>query len=115
MDNLKVQVFAKLQFEGIHAWPECPISEVSFLREPHRHIFYIEVFKRVDHLNRDTEFIVLKRQVQTYIKNLYPDGQMGSTSCEMLARKLVDTFKLDKAIVSEDDENGAVVEYLENT
>lgn len=110
--KLTVQVFAKLQFEGIHCWPDCPIENVSFLKSPHRHIFFVEVFKKVNHLDRDTEFIMLKRKVQEFLSNQFPDGELGSTSCEMIGTLLVNTFKLEKAVVSEDNENGAVVERI---
>lgn len=103
-------VFANLQFEGLHCWPDCNLKEVSFLKQKHRHMFHITVYKEVNHLNRDVEFIVLKRKVLQFLHNKYPNKDMGSTSCEMLAELLINTFALTKVSVSEDGENGAIVE-----
>ena len=104
------EVFCTVLFEGIHNCPNCPIEEVSYLKDPHRHIFHIKAFKQVNHNDRDVEFIWLKHRVQEFLTETYPNGQMGPTSCEMLAHILIGHFDLTKCEVSEDNENGAVVE-----
>ena len=102
-------VYCTVLFEGIHNWPECPFAEVSYLREPHRHIFHIKATKQVQHDDRDVEFIMLKHQIEQYLTDSFPGGLMGKTSCEMLAQKLLIHFDLTSVDVSEDNENGAVV------
>jgi len=104
-----MEVFARNQWEATHAWPECPIEEVAFLRDEHRHVFHIESHKVVTHDNRDTEFIVLKHRIAEALEEWYPDHRMGSTSCEMLGIRLIGAFGLSKVMVAEDGENGAWV------
>jgi hypothetical protein len=113
---MKTSIFCKTQFEGIHCWPTIPeTEEAQYLRTPHRHIFQIELYIQVMHSNRDIEFINLKHKLDEFLKTIFerrvnnlPD--MGSTSCELLARIIFDHFQADKVIVSEDGENGAIVE-----
>jgi hypothetical protein len=107
--NTNVEVYCTVLFEGIHCWPECPFEEVKYLRDPHRHVFHIKVFKRVNHDDRDVEFIMLKHRVEEYLHEKYPDGQLGATSCEMLGRELLGMFNATSVQVSEDGENGAFV------
>lgn len=104
-----IEIFCTLQFEGIHHWPECPFTEVSFLRVPHRHIFYIKAYKIGSHLDREVEFVMLKREISEYLDSMYPDGNLGTRSCEMLAQELCNEFDLNRCEVSEDGENGAII------
>ena len=106
---LKISVIAKVLFEGIHCWPECPFEDVKFLKDPHRHIFHITVKKEVDHDDRQVEIIKLKREIEIELKAQFPDGQMGYTSCEQLAAWLIQKKKLSYCQVLEDNENGAEV------
>lgn len=59
----KTVVFCTLQIDGTHYWKDCPIEEVSFLRNNHRHMFHIKAYKEVFHDDRDVEFIWLKRKM----------------------------------------------------
>jgi len=104
-------IIVSLQFEGIHQWSKCNIKEVSFLREPHRHIFYVEVMVRVGHDDRDIEIIQLKRQIEKYIKEqvCYHDNDLRDKSCEMIARQLLEKFNAHSVKVLEDGENGALI------
>lgn len=105
---MKKNIIVNLQFEGIHNWPDCPIDEVSFLKYPHRHIFYICGKKEVTHNDRDIEIIQLKRQMSDHLKYEI-DSDLGSTSCESLAERLLNDFDLDYCSVLEDNENGAEI------
>lgn len=113
MDN-RVEVFCSLQVEGIHCWPTCHLKEVSYLKSPHRHVFWFRAYKLVDHTDRSTEFIVLKHQILKYLKKSYfeEEGyihQFGHRSCEMIGLELLNKFHLSRIEVSEDGENGAIV------
>lgn len=110
-DINRCQVVVKLQVEGIHQWKDCNINEVSFLKHPHRHIFYIECKKEVTDDNRQIEIICLKRRILAYLHVKYCVGvcQFGNKSCEMLAKELVKKFQLSYCSVLEDNENGAEV------
>lgn len=110
MFNQTTFIKVKTQFEGIHCWDNCPIEEVAFLKNPHRHIFGVKVIIQVSHNDRDLEFICVKRCVDRYFqkeadKNRYPGTvsaiwDMGRMSCEMVAEGLHgwlnNTFKFEK-------------------
>lgn len=61
------------------------------------------------HDDRDVEFILLKREVEQAIRDQNGVGTDG-WSCERWARHLVESLDLVRCEVSEDGENGAVVE-----
>ena len=79
---------SRIQFEGIHNWSNCPLPEVDFLKFPHRHVFTIIATKEVTHLD-----------------NVNSALNLGSTSCEMIAEKLLLKFDLLECEVWEDMEN----------
>ena len=109
----KKEVYCTLQFEAVHSWPDCPIEEVKYLRDPHRHTFNIKAHVIVTHNDRDIEFIELKHKIAKYLKEKYPSDvgcpDIGATSCEMLAQELIKEFDLSRCEVNEDNENGAVL------
>lgn len=114
----KREVYCSLQFEAVHNWPGCPLEEVAYLRDPHRHTFYIKAHKIVNHNDRDLEFIVLKHKITKYLAERFPSDvgcpDIGATSCEMLAQDLIEKFGLSRCEVNEDNENGAVITVLES-
>lgn len=104
------RIVVRLQVEGIHRWEGCDIPEVSFLKNNHRHIFYIEAKKKVSHLDRDIEIICLKRAMLTFLhRNYNMCIDFGNKSCEMIANELMKEFALSSCSVLEDNENGAEV------
>ncbi len=108
------EVYCTLKTEGIHLWSHCPLDEVEYLRNPHRHLFHIKAFKKVSHDNRDVEFIVLKHKLEAYLYFHYFEKSLklcdfGEMSCEMIAKELISKFDLSSCEVSEDGENGAIV------
>ena len=118
MKDLLTNVIVRLEVEGIHCWPAAKevFPEVSFLSDPHRHMFHVTLKKRVYHDDRDIEFLLFKRDVLAYLKErYYLDIQrihdFGSKSCEMIAKELLDQFRCEYVSVFEDGENGAEV-YL---
>lgn len=105
--------------EGIHCYPNAKtdpaLKEVSFLGNSHRHLFYFKVYVGVGHLDRQIEFILLKRELQ----NLYGSQlNANNKSCEMLANELMDYLNINypdrpaKVYVFEDNENGALCESV---
>ena len=111
---LKTNIIINTQVEGIHNWPACDIKEVEFLKYPHRHIFFICCKKEVTHDDRDIEIIRLKRDVNDFLIQIYgsPENNvliLGSKSCEMLAKELLQQFNLTYCSVLEDNENGAEI------
>jgi hypothetical protein len=118
-------IWVTFQKEGIHAYPAASTDEklatgdeydVSFLANPHRHMFHFKVYIEVFHDDRDIEFIQFKR----WLENLYKEGtlQLDHKSCEMIARDLQATITArypGREIwieVSEDGENGCFIQFL---
>ena len=113
---MNTNVIVKLQVEGLHNWPDAAkvFPEVSFLSDLHRHMFHITCKKKVNHDDRDVEFIMFKRDVEEYLNQEYWDSEtrcllFGSKSCEMIARELYEKFELMYCSVFEDNENGAEI------
>lgn len=122
---IKRYIEVSFQKEGIHKYPAAATDpelatggwdDVSFLANPHRHIFHFYVRIAVTHNDRDIEFIQFKR----WMERLYTEGtmQVDFQSCEMLAEALMNKIEAKypgRAMVVkvfEDDENGAVLEYI---
>lgn len=109
--NNNATVWFTTQVEGFHFWLDAP-KEVSFLRDKHRHVFHIRVEIEVNHDDRDVEFIMAKREVDQYMTD---NPINGPESCEMIARRIGENFdghwSVVSVTVSEDNENGATVEF----
>ncbi len=118
------KIWVTFRKEGIHRYPAAATDpqlatgdeyDVSFLANPHRHMFHFRVWIDVFHNDRDIEFIQFKR----WLENLYRDStiSLDYKSCEMMADDLYDQIATrypDKEIwieVSEDGENGALIQY----
>lgn len=119
--TIKSQVYCKVNFEAVHNWPgvvNIPgLEEVHYLQYPHRHIFVIRAYSKVTHSDRDVEFIWLAHQIEKFLKGHFPKyngsdvADLGPFSCEMIGQLILDNFaSVYKVDVSEDDENGAVME-----
>jgi len=111
----KNYIWVTFQKEGIHKYPQAltdpKLKDVSFLGHPHRHIFHFRVDIEVFHDDRDIEFILFKRELESLYSST---GAMNVDfqSCEMIARELakyIQTKYPNRALtisVSEDNENG---------
>lgn len=110
---MQKRIVVSLQVEGLHCWPECPIEEVKFLRDCHRHIFFVTAKKVVQHNDRDIEIIQLKRAMEYAIKRRFLNDHgicdFGRLSCEDLAEWFMKEFNLTYCKVLEDNENGAEI------
>jgi len=112
-------IYVRFQKEGIHCYPAAAtdpkLADVSFLGVPHRHIFHFRVAIQIFHNDRDIEFIQFKR----WLEGLYQEGtlELNFKSCEMIAEDLylmiASRYPGRKVTidVSEDNENGAVMEF----
>lgn len=107
------------QIEFIHQYPVAP-EEVSFLRYPHRHILHIYTKIQVYNDDRELEFIMVKRKIDSFLDSLNLTENITNISCEQLGAKIIDFIRSNYCIdvdrnievtVSEDDENSAVVCY----
>jgi len=124
MQHAQRKIWVTFQKEGMHRYPAAATDpalatgdeyDVSFLANPHRHIFHFRVWADVVHNDRDIEFIQFKR----WLENLYKDGilQLDYKSCEMMSDDLyiqIASRYPDRAVwieVAEDGENGALIKY----
>lgn len=112
----KREIFVTFQKEGIHRYPaaltEPYLKEVEFLGHPHRHIFHFRVTIEVFHNDRDLEFILFKRELESLYQGTM---EIDYKSCEMLAEELIEYInnkypgRTLTVEVSEDGENGAIL------
>ena len=106
-------VIVRLQVEGLHRWKDakdkCPA--MSILSDMHRHVFHIECEKKVTHTDRDVEFILIKRRIESFIEAKWgrSPAHFHDLSCESIALALVIEFGLTMCQVLEDNENGGRV------
>lgn len=120
------KIWVTFRKEGIHKYPAAATEpslatgdeyDVSFLAYPHRHIFHFRIWLDVYHNDRDVEFIQFKR----WLEKLYDSDQgvlsLDYKSCEMIADDLylrIAARYPDRAVtieVSEDGENGCLIDY----
>jgi hypothetical protein len=129
-DNAERKIWITFRKEGIHKYPAAATDpnlatgdeyDVSFLANPHRHVFHFRVWIDVFHNDRDIEFIQFKR----WLENLYSPNNNNSSSileldfksCEMIADDLYDQIAArypERAVwieVAEDGENGCLIKY----
>jgi len=115
---MKYSVVVTFSIEGFHNWPDAKdiFPDVAFLSDRHRHMFGFRCYAHVTHTDRDKEFILLKRELQSNLALTFEQDVMnvlefGSMSCEMIGEWLLESFpSLYKVEVWEDNENGAVIE-----
>ena len=114
---MRTSVIVRLQVDGMHNFPAAAelFPEVAFLAERHRHMFHIEAKKEVFHDDRDVEFLMFKKDITDYLKQMYykPETrthEFGAMSCEMIAKIILNQFNCTAVSVWEDLENGAIVE-----
>ena len=121
---LKKWIEVRFQKEGIHCYPAAATDpnlatgddyDVSFLANPHRHMFHFRVRIAVTHNDRDIEFIQFKRWLESlYNRNVL---ELNFNSCEMIADDLLSIIigrypgRAMEIEVSEDGENGGILQY----
>lgn len=105
-----MRIFVRTQFEGIHKYRDAP-DEVEFLKYPHRHMFGVYIEMDVYHDDRELEFILVKRFVNTLLTNT----DLQNLSCEQIGKaikvSLIDEYgdRNIKVVIDEDGENGAII------
>ena len=115
MARPKKWIYVTFEKEGIHCYPEAPAG-VEFLKHPHRHMFKFRVDIEVRHDDRDIEFILFKRELESLYSSTGTLA-LDYKSCEMIADDLAKYIfnaypRRDLIIeVSEDGENGARIEW----
>jgi hypothetical protein len=119
-------IWVTFRKEGMHKYPAAATDpnlatgdeyDVSFLANPHRHIFHFRVWLSVTHNDRDVEFIQFKR----WLEKLYSSNEgvlsLDYKSCEMMSDDLYAQISQkypDREVwieISEDGENGSFIKY----
>ena len=126
MQYAQRQIWVTFQKEGIHCYPAAATDpllatgdkyDVSFLGNPHRHIFHFRIGIDVYHNDRDIEFIQFKRWLEQLYSGNQAVLQLDYKSCEMIADDLyvqIANQYPERNVtisVSEDNENGCVITY----
>ena len=106
---MKTNIIVNTSFNAIHHWPGCDIEGVEYLRNKHRHTFHVKVKAKVNHDDRDIEFIDFKKLLDAFLNSNYNGKDIGAKSCEMICKEIESRFKgiLNYVRIMEDDENGA--------
>lgn len=65
-------VICALQMEGFHCWPEAD-GELAYLKNSHRHIFFITAEFPVHNANREIEIISQQNAIKRYLLSKYGD------------------------------------------
>jgi len=124
MQQAERKIWVTFRKEGMHKYPAAATDpalatgdeyDVSFLANPHRHIFHFRVWIDVFHNDRDIEFIQFKR----WLENLFRDSTLSLDykSCEMIADDLYTQIASrypGRSVwieVAEDGENGCLIKY----
>ena len=122
----KREIWITFRKEGIHCYPAAATDpllntnneyNVSFLANPHRHIFHFRVSIDVFHNHRDIEFIQFKRWLESLYSGQGSVLELDYKSCEMMADDLylqIAQRYPNRCViieVSEDGENGCSITY----
>lgn len=110
---MRTTVWITTSFVGHHRWVDAPPA-VVFLRQWHRHVFHVRLGVQVSRHDREVEFFQLKARVNDYLRQFW-EGRHFEDSCESIAASLLVAFDAVFVEVSEDGENGAVVDLGTNT
>lgn len=93
------------------------MESVKYLAQEHGHTFRINVWMTVTHLDRELEFIIVRRFLEGLFDAYYPNENMGHVSCEMIAHMMIAGCltkygtRTYRVTVDEDDNHGADVTY----
>jgi len=119
---MSTHIIVKTQFTGNHRYPDAP-EEVKFLRNTHRHVFFVELQIEVFHNDRELEFLMVKKALNVMVQKFAADYR-GTFSCEMIAIDIQSWAKENypsfhanetprprrvEVKVFEDNENGAYI------
>lgn len=69
-------VICALQMEGFHCWPEAD-GELAYLKNSHRHIFFITAEFPVHNANREIEIISQQNAIKRYLLSKYGSTKGG--------------------------------------
>jgi 6-pyruvoyl-tetrahydropterin synthase len=79
----------KFDLEGYHRWPGAP-EEYKRLGSEHGHTFHFEIHIPVEHVNRELEFLDVRRTLVQIVRTSYKGEpcDFRGMSCEMIAQSV---------------------------
>ena len=111
-------IYVTTDFYATHCYPDAP-EEVAFLRNVHRHKFFVTCKIQVFHNDRDLEFIMVKDRLYNFITCDLLKRSEISVSCESICEHIFtwakEIYGNDRKVfvrVSEDGENGSEITDL---
>lgn len=110
MGNNVTYAVVRFRVPGWHRWPDAS-TERAYLALSHRHLFHLEIRLEVFHDEREVEY----HDLLDFCKGAFPGGDLGSQSCETMARTLAQQTaarypgRLVEVHCFEDGEVGAIV------
>jgi len=94
---------------GFHRWPNAPPHR-AYLGLRHQHTFAFEVTITVEKADRDIEFHDAREKLECIVEGMFPDGEFGDKSCEMIAIEILNAMpEARSARVGEDPQHFAIV------
>lgn len=108
---MKGSIIVKTNFEGIHCHPKAT-GDVDFLRQPHRHNFYVKVKIGLKEEETELEPTVVKREINSF---LYSKPFTVQYSCVQMAQEILGVIERSfgprpiSVCVYEDNENGGEI------
>ena len=111
----KSSIFVTWSFLSFHKWESAP-NEVIFLRDLHRHKFKCKAKVQVKHSDREIEFFIFQKMILDIDIIEIIKANEYKMSCEQIAEVYIDKIlnlypcRSIKVEVSEDGENGSIVE-----
>lgn len=106
---MRMSIVVRFRFSALHRWSGA-VEPSAFLAHPHRHVFHVEAARRVHHEDREVEFIELKERCEAWAVERARAADVCGWSCETWAKEIAAVFGFYRVEVSEDGENGALVE-----
>jgi len=109
-------IWITTQKELLHNYPDAP-DAVSYLKNLHRHIFHFKIYLEIFTEDRDIEFIMFKKDVESML-NMFEN--LEHRSCETFSKYLVSAIRniypnrYIKIETSEDGENGVLMDFPTN-
>ena len=100
-------------FEAVHCWPDAPNAQ-SFLRNPHRHMFEVEVNIQVFHNDREIEYLAFKDCLTVLLLTM---PKPRTFSCEQYSDQIAEIlntqYKKRHVLISvrEDGKEGSITSY----
>lgn len=106
--NKYVLVF--LTVDGFHYWKNAPESS-SYLKQTHRHKFFIRSWFKVQSNDREVEFFAKQKEIEELLLTTFGSPcDFEYRSCEDIATFIIENTNSARVEVLEDGFYGAIIE-----